>query len=123
MEEVNHQNSLILGLKQYGYDYASLTLEIKYDDSKEKIKEKQAAIIVEAKKIVASAIKSDMTVEQKRKSLYDYLNDNTKYDDAALKSAEKNNFKSVDVSFNDSFTTYGINFNMVKRRKLPLFAV
>ena len=112
IQEVTYQNPLILGVTGFSYDYESLTLGMKYMDSKEEIKKKQDAITVEAKKIVGSAIKSDMTVEQKRKSLYDYLNGNTKYDDAALKNAEKNNFKSVDDSFNDSFTTYGI---MVKK--------
>lgn len=110
--KVIYQNPLILGVKNFDYDYSTLTLKIKYDDSPELIKKKQQEIIAEAKKIIPSIIKSGMSDEEKRKAIYDYLDKNTKYDDEALKSAEKNDFKSVDESFNDSFNTYGI---MVKK--------
>nr|WP_255807435.1 transglutaminase domain-containing protein [Cohnella mopanensis] len=53
-----------------------------------------------------------MSIEEKYKAIYDYLNDNTKYDMAALDSAKENNFQVIDSKFNDSFTTYGI---MVKK--------
>jgi Uncharacterized protein involved in cytokinesis, contains TGc (transglutaminase/protease-like) domain len=110
--KVVYQNPLILGVRNFSYDYSTLTLKVKYDDSSDVIKKKQQEIIAEAKKIVSSTIKSGMSDEEKRKALYDYLDKNSKYDDEALKNAEKNNYKGVDAKFNDSFNTYGI---MVKK--------
>ncbi len=107
-----YQNPLILGVKGYSYAYDTLTLTITYDDTAEAIKKKQEEIVAEAKNIVSSKITSDMSVEQKHKAIYDYLNENTKYDDEALASAEASGFKDIDAKFNDSFTTYGI---MVKK--------
>lgn len=110
--KVLYQNSMILGVKTFAYNYSTLTLKIEYNESPDATKKKQQAIVVEAKKIVAANIKADMTVEQKRKVLYDYLNANTKYDKEALKDAEASGFKKVDAKYDDSFTTYGI---MVKK--------
>ncbi|MNN02395.1 Transglutaminase-like superfamily protein [compost metagenome] len=112
LQKVVYQNPLILGVKQYKYDYKSLTLGVTYEESADVIKKKQGEIIAEAKKIVASVIKPEMNDDDKRKAIYDYLNDNTKYDDEALKSAKANGFKEVNPKYNDSFNTYGI---MVKK--------
>lgn len=112
LTKVIYQNPLIIGVEAYGYDYTNLTLQIRYNISKSDMEKQQKEIVDEAKKIVSEVVKSGMTDEEKRKALYDYLNDNTKYDDAALENAEANNYKEVDESFNDSFTTYGI---MVKK--------
>lgn len=112
LKKVIYQNPFILGVKSYYYDYSTLTLKIKYEDTVSATKEKQKQILTEAKKIVSSTIKPEMSDEEKRKALYDYLDKNTKYNNAALKDAEKNNYKHVDSQFNDSFTTYGI---MVKK--------
>ena len=112
MQEVMYQNPLIIGLQGWGYDYGSLTLYLQYEESAETIKQKQKEVLAEANKIVAAIIQPEMSAEQKYKAIYDYLNDNTKYDDAALDNAEANNFQKVDPSFNDSFTIYGI---MVKK--------
>ena len=109
--KVIYQNPLILGVRGYKYEYSTLTLQIKYDESADVIKQKQKEIVKEAKKIVSSVIKSSMSAEEKRKALYDYLNDKTKYDNEALKNAEKNNFRGIDDSFVDAFTTYGIMVN------------
>lgn len=110
--KVVYQNPLILGVEKYGYNYSTLTLYVEYAESPQVIKQKQLEIINEAKKIVSSVTKPSMSDDEKRKAIYDYLNDHTKYDDAALVHAEQNNFRTVDDSFNDSFTTYGI---MVKK--------
>lgn len=112
LKKVIYQNPLILGVKSYYYSYSTLTLKIKYEDTSSVTKEKQKKILTEAKKIVSSTIKSEMSDEEKRKALYDYLDKNTKYNNAALKDAEKNNYKRIDPEFKDSFTAYGI---MVKK--------
>ncbi|WP_440116391.1 transglutaminase domain-containing protein [Paenibacillus sp. QZ-Y1] len=106
--KVMYQNPLILGVEGFEYNYGTLTLSIHYNESADGIQKKQNEIIAKANEVVASIIKDGMNEDEKRKAIYDYLNDNAKYDDAALDSAEQNNFKTVDPQFNDSFTTYGI---------------
>ncbi|PYE47670.1 hypothetical protein HUB98_21405 [Paenibacillus barcinonensis] len=106
--KVMYQNPLILGVEGFEYNYGTLTLSIHYKESAADIQRKQNEIIAKGKDVVASIIKQGMSDDEKRKAIYDYLNDNAKYDDAALKNAEQNNFKHVDAQFNDSFTTYGI---------------
>ncbi|MBP1903831.1 hypothetical protein J2Z32_000443 [Paenibacillus turicensis] len=107
-KKVIYQNPLILGVERYQYNYETLTLIVEYSESANEIKRKQEEIISKAKQIVGSIIKQGMSDDEKRKAIYDYLNDNAKYDDAALENAEKNDFKKTDPQFNDSFTTYGI---------------
>ncbi|MGF6356210.1 hypothetical protein ABIE27_004127 [Paenibacillus sp. 4624] len=106
--KVMYQNPLILGVEGFEYNYGTLTLSIHYNETAADIQKKQNEIIAKAQEVVASIIKQGMSDDEKRKVIYDYLNDNAKYDDAALKNAEQNNFKHVDAQFNDSFTTYGI---------------
>ncbi|MCP1182214.1 transglutaminase domain-containing protein [Paenibacillus sp. 1781tsa1] len=106
--KVMYQNPLILGVEGFEYNYSTLTLSIHYNESASGIQKKQDEIIAKANEVVASIIKDGMNEDEKRKAIYDYLNDNAKYDDAALENAEQNNFKNVDPQFNDSFTTYGI---------------
>lgn len=113
LEKVMYQNPLILDVKEYGYDYRSLKLYVDYSDSTENIRKKQKEIIQEAHRLVKTIIKDGMSDDEKRKAIYDYLNDNTIYDDAALENAEQNNFRKVDSRFNDSFNTYGIMVNKV----------
>ncbi|MGO4375620.1 transglutaminase domain-containing protein, partial [Paenibacillus sp. MCAF20] len=111
--EVMYQNPLIIGIDAWGYDYKKLTLGVRYNDNPEEIKKQQEEIVNEASKIVADIIKEGMSDEEKREAIYRYLADNTKYDDAALKAAEANDFQGdLDEQFDDSFTTYGI---MVKK--------
>ncbi|REK71289.1 transglutaminase domain-containing protein [Paenibacillus paeoniae] len=108
LSKVIYQNPMILGVKQYGYDYKSLTLFIGYEDDRDTIIRKQKEIVGEAATLMTTIFKEGMSEEEKHQALYDYLNDNTVYDDAALEEAEKNGFQTVDPKFNDSFTTYGI---------------
>lgn len=108
VDKVIYQNPLILDVKSYGYDYRSLTLHINYSDSKSNIKKKQEEIIAEATRLVKWIIKDGASEDDKRKAIYDYLNDHTRYDDAALANVEQYGFKKFDARFNDSFNTYGI---------------
>ncbi|MBP2112221.1 hypothetical protein J2Z70_002375 [Paenibacillus silagei] len=108
IEKVVYQNPLILGFRGYGYDYEKLTLNVKYDDSAEIIRSKQKEILAEADKVIAAVIKEGMSADEKQMAIYDYLNDNTAYDDAALENAMEQEFKTVDSKYNDSFNTYGI---------------
>ncbi|WP_341347010.1 transglutaminase-like domain-containing protein [Paenibacillus sp. FSL H3-0469] len=108
IEKVVYQNPLILGFRGYGYDYEKLTLNVNYDDSAETIRSKQKEILAEADKVIAAVIKEGMSADEKQMAIYNYLNDNTVYDDAALENAKEQEFKTVDAKYNDSFNTYGI---------------
>nr|WP_269847100.1 transglutaminase-like domain-containing protein [Paenibacillus sonchi] len=108
VEKVIYQNPLILGFRGYSYDYKTLTLHTEFDDPAEVILSKQLEILAEADKVIAAAIKDGMSADEKQMAIYNYLNDNTTYDDAALENAKQQQFKSVDAKFNDSFSTYGI---------------
>ncbi|WP_461810726.1 transglutaminase domain-containing protein [Faecalimonas sp.] len=108
-QEATYQNPLALGVRSASIsgDY----LIVKYDDSPEEMRKKQAAIVKEVKKVVKEVIKDGMTELEKEIALNNYLCEIAKYDDNALKNAEKNNFKKVDKEFNDSFTPYGVLIN------------
>ncbi len=108
IQKVVYQNPLILGFRGYGYDYEKLTLFVKFDDSAESMRAKQKEILAEADKVIAAIIKDGMSADDKQMAIYNYLNDNTTYDDAALENAKEQDFKEVDAKFNDSFNTYGI---------------
>lgn len=108
LQKVVYQNPLIIGVKSYAYNYGSMTLIIEYDFTVSEIQERQEAIKKEGKKIIEQIITTDMDEAQKRRAIYSYLEDNTSYDDAALESAENNNYQEVDKKFRDSFNTYGI---------------
>lgn len=108
IQKVVYQNPLILGFRGYGYDYKTLTLKVTFDDSAEVIRSKQKEILAEADKVIAAIIKDGMSADDKQMAIYNYLNDNTAYDDAALENAEEQDFKTVDAKYNDSFSTYGI---------------
>lgn len=112
LQKVKYQNPLIVDIENYGLDYKTSTLYIGYSESKDNITRKQQEIIKEANNIISQIITNELSDDEKRQAIYDYLNDQTKYDDAALRNAEKNNYKKVDEEFNDSFTAYGI---MVKK--------
>lgn len=113
LSKVIFQNPLILGVRKYGYDYGSMTLLIEYDYDTKEMAQKQNEIKAEGKKIIESIITKDMSDAEKRRAIYDYLEENTKYDDAALEAAEANNFRLTDNKYRDSFSTYGILVNKV----------
>lgn len=108
-QEATYQNPLALGVRSASIagDY----LIVKYDDSPEVMRKKQEEIVKEVKRVVKEVIKDDMTELEKEIALNNYLCEIAKYDDNALKNAEKNNFKKVDKEFNDSFTPYGVLIN------------
>lgn len=109
--EAVYQNPLILGVRSIAIDTNTNDLLIQYDMTQSEIKEKQDAIKAEVKKVTKEIIKDDMSALDKEIAINDYLCKTAEYDDAALENAEKNNFKSVDASFNDSFNAYGILLN------------
>lgn len=111
--KVMYQNPMILGVRSYGYDYGTMTLTVNYDYEVSEMAKKQDEIKAEGKKIIEQIITKGMSDAEKRRAIYDYLEKNTKYDDNALESAEKNNFMGVDDKYKDSFSTYGILVNKV----------
>lgn len=108
LTKVIYQNPFILGVRAYGYDYGSMTVKVSYDYTKSEMETRQKEIIAEGRNIISQVITSNMSDAEKRRAIYEYLENNTSYDDAALEDAEANNFASVDNKYKDSFSTYGI---------------
>lgn len=110
--KVYYQNPYIMGLYSFTYDFNTFTFKVNYVYDKETIAQKQQTVLAEAKKIVSETITDGMADDEKRMSLYTYLENNCVYDDEALKEAEKNNFtKTKDSTFEDSFNSYGAIVN------------
>lgn len=109
-QKVYYQNPYILGILSYAYDYGTLTLNVKYCYDKDEILQRQQEIFLKSKEIVDECITDNMDDEEKCIALYNYLNDNTVYDDEAVEEAEKNNFRKDDnwKEAEDAFNAYGI---------------
>lgn len=109
-QKVYYQNPYVLGVVSYKYDYGSLALHVKYCYTQSELEKKQVEILDEANAIVDEVISGGMSDEEKCRALYDYLNDNTAYDQDAVAEAEKNNFRKGDdwKDSEDAYNAYGI---------------
>lgn len=109
-QKVYYQNPYVLGVVSYRYDYATLTLcvEYCYDDSE--LEQKQSEILNSANEIIKQTITDEMSAEDKCRAFYDYFNNNTTYDDAAVEAAEKSNFKKGGgwKEHEDAFNAHGV---------------
>ncbi|MDQ0360863.1 transglutaminase domain-containing protein [Breznakia pachnodae] len=108
--EAIYQNPLVLGVQSIRMD-GNNNVIITYDEDADTKADKQAEIQTKVKEVVAEIITDDMTDIEKEEAINDYLCANAEYDMDALDNAEKNDFKTVDEEFNDSFTAYGILIN------------
>ncbi len=107
--KVYHQNPYILGVTKFGYDYENMRMYVEYAYTPEEMEQMREEIYEEADSILDDIITKDMSDEEKRKAIYDYLEENCEYDYAALEDAEKNNFKKTgDGTYEYAFNTYGI---------------
>lgn len=109
-QKVYYQNPYIMGVLAYKYDYGALTLNVKYCYDKEEISQRQQEIFLKSKEIVEECIIDSMSDEEKCEALYNYLNDNTAYDNEAVEAAKNNNFKKHEgwKDEEDAFNAYGI---------------
>lgn len=103
----------MLGVISYKFDYAALTLNVKYCYTKDEIAQRQAELFSAANEIIGTAVSSDMSDGEKCSALYNYFNANTAYDDEAVEEAERNNYtKGEDwKDAEDAFNAYGIIVN------------
>jgi len=108
LDKVYYQNPYITKCQQIDLDYEKNELVVKYVHSKEEIKKMNSEIAKEAKKVINENIKDGMSDEEKVEAIYDYLNDNTEYDDEVLEEAAKNNYRLPPDKFPEAFETYGI---------------
>lgn len=106
--EANYQNPLVLGIEDISFDTETRIVYVQYEDSADVAVTKREEARKKAKEIVAQIINDSMSDIEKEIAINTYLCENAVYDDAALASAEANNFQTVDESFNDSFTPYGV---------------
>ncbi len=112
-QKVYYQNPYVLGVTSYKYDYAALTLNVRYCYTKDEIARRQAELFSAANEIIGTAVSSDMSDGEKCSALYNYFNANTAYDDEAVEEAERNNYtKGEDwKDAEDAFNAYGIIVN------------
>lgn len=107
--KVYYQNPYVLGILSFTYDYNTLTLSVHYGYEKSSLTEKQGEIAAKAEEVVKSLITEDMDTQERIDALYNYLVNNSVYDNEALAEAEQNGFKKVEGSAHeDAFNTYGI---------------
>ena len=106
--KVHYQNPYDMGMKQFAYDPSTQILYIEYYDTKDVMQRKQAEIANKVVEISNSIIKSGMTQEEKIEAIWNYLEQNTEYDNDALAAAENSGFTSISSDYTDAFTTYGI---------------
>ncbi|MEI5993928.1 transglutaminase domain-containing protein [Candidatus Enterococcus mansonii] len=111
--EAIYQNPLILGVEGASISNDGQSLMVTYNIKASDMGKKQVELKKEVKKIVSKIIKPDMTDLEKEYAINQYLCDNAEYDMKALESAEKNDFKTVDEKYNDSFTPYGVLINKI----------
>lgn len=104
--EAYYQNPLILGIQGYAVSADHTVLRIKYDDV-DVLYEKQQEILNVIPEIINEIITEGMTDVEKEFAINKYLCDTITYDDAACENAMKNDYRSVDAIYNDSFTAYG----------------
>lgn len=109
-QKVYYQNPYVLGVVSYKYDYATLTLCVDYCYNDSELEQKQSEILNSANEIIKQTITDKMSAEDKCRAIYDYFNNNTAYDDAAVEAAEKSNFtKGSDwKEHEDAFNAHGI---------------
>ena len=111
--EAMYQNPLVLHVTgAYSIPGTNL-LMVEYNEPAQKIHEQQNRLREIVPVIIDEIIKPDMTSLEKSFAINNYLIENSEYDWAALRDAERNNFEFVDAGFNDSFTAYGILINRV----------
>lgn len=106
--KVHFQNPYDMGLNGFTYDPSTQILNIKYSEDKESMQRKQKEIAEKASVISNSIIKTGMSNEDKILAIWNYLENNTLYNNDALENAANNNFVLEDNQYIDSFTTYGI---------------
>ena len=107
VEKVVYQNPYVISPSRFGYSPEYQVLAVEYALPQNDIVTRQEAIYKKVDEIGNSIFKDGMSDEEKVRAIWDYLEANTKYDDAALEAAEASNFTEV-LGFEDSFNAYGI---------------
>jgi len=109
--EAVYQNPLILGVNGAAIIEKGRALRVSYDTDMTVMLRKQKEIKETVASISKEIITDEMTDLEKEFAINQYLCDTAEYDMAALENAEENDFATVDESFADSFTPYGVLVN------------
>ena len=107
LQKVSYQNPYIISPLSYGYAPEEKVVVVEYAYSPEETFKRQTEISEAVNSITSSIITSGMSNEEKVNAIWKYFEDNTKYDDEALKAAEASNF-SASNGHEDAFGAYGI---------------
>lgn len=108
--KVYYQNPYVFGFENAGYNPYSMEVQVIYNMSEDEIQKRQEAIDKESDSLVKELVNDSMSNDEKVYAIYEYLENNTVYDNDALEAAEANGFTDVS-GFEDSFNTYGILCN------------
>lgn len=107
--KVYYQNPFILGICAFSYDYKTFNFKIEYSYSKDEMKKMQKELVEKSSKIEDEIIKDDMSDDEKRLAIYNYLVDNAEYDMDALEDCKNSGYeKKKGSKFEDSFNAYGV---------------
>lgn len=107
--KVYYQNPYILGVCSFSYDYRNLNLKIEYSYDKNQIEDMQKEIQQASADIIKDIIKENMSDEEKRLAIYEYIENNSEYDMDALEDCKNNGYmKEKGNKYEDSFNAYGI---------------
>ena len=104
-----YQNPYIMtiDLENTYYDYNTQTLVVEYGVSAETTKQYQEAVYNKSKEVVKNIIKAGMSDYDKVVAIYEYLENNAKYNHEALDYGMAGN-KDIYKKYPNSWNTYGI---------------
>ena len=104
-----YQNPYIMGIDPNAckYDYNNQTLIIEYNIDKATAEKQQEAVWKKSQEIVSQIITNDMTDEQKVLAIWEYIEDNSKYNTEAYENAVNNDIDFY-KEYGNSWNTYGI---------------
>lgn len=110
--KVKYQNPYFMGFNDVSIEQDSLTGAIylvpDYAYSKDESLRMQNEISLEATRVINEIIKPGMTDKEKIEAIWDYLEDNTQYDQECLDNVASYNYEYSDPKYEYAFNTYGI---------------
>lgn len=109
MQKVLYQNPKLNIVKNYSYDAESGNLNIEYKYSDKDIKANMKKVDTKIKQICKGS--ESLSEQDKAAKIYNYISSNIKYDKQALKSLERNKYRSIDKRYDKSESIYGALLN------------
>lgn len=103
--KIIYQNPYVIGVQSFSYDIESSIVYIDYTLEEGEIKRQQEEIKKNAEDILSSILKEGMGKEEKVMAIWEYLEDNTTYNQTAYHAMKGNQGGD---GFQNAFSAYGI---------------